>query len=519
VPSPALVLSYWLQVAAVAAIVGLMLAAVARSAPRLRLVSWRAVLLLAVLLPLAAFLPARSTPTALGVVSGVMSVMGSAPIVPPLEAPTPVDWTMWLALGLAAGAAVKLARLLAAWLLLRQVCRRLPAAECPLFEQLRTRLGVDATLVWHDGASQPFTFGHRPALVVLPADLVSAPAAELSGIFAHELTHVARRDWRWLVVEEAVGAMLWFHPAIGLALREIRQAREELVDRATVALTGARRTYLETLVTLAGRPMSPHGLSLSITGARQLPRRIAALATEVSMSRIGVVVRSTLVILAGAAAVTTAVQAFPLTPFAQAAAGEAGPLEKQAYVAPRDAPPPVRLHYVAPALPADAGAFGEVDVEMRLVVDANGRVVEARSLKSNATKGVIVSAVVDAARQWRFERPTMAPLALTMTLMLRPSGDTSAAGHSSIERPMPVEIKNAVYPDDARQAKVEGIVQAEITIGADGRVTDVRVVSAPMPSMGEATAAALKASTFRPGMKDGQPVPVNVTMSIRFALK
>ena len=84
---------------------------------------------------------------------------------------------------------------------------------------------------------------------------------------------------------------------------------------------------------------------------------------------------------------------------------------------------------------------------------------------------------------------------------------------------MPVEIKNAVYPDDARQAKVEGIVQAEITIGADGRVTDVRVVSAPMPSMGEATAAALKASTFRPGMKDGQPVPVNVTMSIRFALK
>jgi len=518
VPSPAFLLSWWLQVAVVAAVVGLSLALVARRSPLVRLVSWRAVLVVALLLPMAALLPARTPPRALSVMTEAVAVIATAPASMSARQ-NQVEWTTWLVYLLAAIAAAHLARLLTAWARLRRACRRLPVADSPLFDELRQRLDVEATLVWHHGISQPFTFGHRPAIVVLPAELATATAAELRGILAHELTHVARRDWRWLVVEECVGALLWFHPAVRVALREVCQAREELVDRATVALTGARRTYLETLVALAGRPAPSHAMSLSIFGSRQLPRRIAALASEASMSRIGVVLASTIVIVAGAVSVTAAVRTFPLAPAAQTGANEAGPIEKQAYMAPRDAPPPARVHYVAPTLPPDALSAGEFEVELRLVIDAGGTVAEARNIKSGAASPAAVAAVVSAARHWRFAAPEMAPLALTTTLTFRPATDQASGTYSSIERPIPIEIKKAAYPEDAMQAKVEGDVQVAITIGSDGRVTDARVVKSPTPSMADAALTAIKASTFHPGRKDGEPVPVQVTMSIRFKLQ
>jgi len=65
--------------------------------------------------------------------------------------------------------------------------------------------------------------------------------------------HVRRRDWRSVIVEESVRALLWFHPGVWLLLAELRQAREEVIDRATVRMLGSRRSYLETLVTLADR--------------------------------------------------------------------------------------------------------------------------------------------------------------------------------------------------------------------------------------------------------------------------
>ena len=520
-PSPSLVLAYSLQVAAVTALVAATLALVARRAPRVRLLSWRAVLATALLLPLAALLPARTTPHALGMVTGAVS--GAIAALPattaaPTKTGADIDWAFWFTSALIAGAVVRMARMALIWSRLRRLRRHLPATDCSLFEELRGELGVEARLAWREDVAQPFTFGHHPAVVVVPADLAAAPPAALRGIFIHELTHVARRDWRWLVAEEGVGALLWFHPAIGFALRELGQAREELVDRATVAMTGARRAYLETLVALASRAAPVHGLSLSIFGSRQLPRRIAALATEASMSRLTVYASSMIVVLAGATAVTAAVRTFPLAHAEQAVAGDAGPLEKQAYIAPRDAAPPARIHYVPPALPSDTKSREPFEVEMRLVVDANGHVAEARSLKSTATSAAATNAVVSAARQWRFEKPEMAPLALTTTMMFSASGEAST-GYSSRERPMPIEIKAAAYPDDAMKAKVEGEVRAEVSIDKDGRVSDVQIVRAPMPSMAEATVTALKASTFRPGMKDGTPVPVQVTMTVRFKLQ
>ena len=59
----------------------------------------------------------------------------------------------------------------------------------------------------------------------------------------------------------------------------------------------------------------------------------------------------------------------------------------------------------------------------------------------------------------------------------------------------------------------------DVKIDTQGKVSDVRVVKALAPELDAAAADAMRASTFRPGMKDGTPVPVKVTITVAFRLK
>jgi beta-lactamase regulating signal transducer with metallopeptidase domain len=93
----------------------------------------------------------------------------------------------------------------------------------------------------------------------------------------HELRHVARRDWLWVLGAEIVRTLLWWHPAIWAALAEARLAREEVVDRETAAVTG-RADYLEALVAAAeaGAAWQP-GLAPQFYRRRCLQTRIRGL--------------------------------------------------------------------------------------------------------------------------------------------------------------------------------------------------------------------------------------------------
>ena len=68
------------------------------------------------------------------------------------------------------------------------------------------------------GLGQPVTFGFRRPVVLLPDSLRMQPEPIQRAVLAHELWHVRRRDWIWTVVEEAVRAVFWFHPAIWMLL-------------------------------------------------------------------------------------------------------------------------------------------------------------------------------------------------------------------------------------------------------------------------------------------------------------
>ncbi len=85
-------------------------------------------------------------------------------------------------------------------------------------------------------------------------------------------------------------------------------------------------------------------------------------------------------------------------------------------------------------------------------------------------------------------------------------------------KPKPVNIVQPAYSDDARTAQIEGKVRIEITVGADGAVTDVRVLAGLGHGLDEAALAAARASTFEPGTSCGKPITMTFTIGMRFSL-
>jgi TonB family protein len=76
------------------------------------------------------------------------------------------------------------------------------------------------------------------------------------------------------------------------------------------------------------------------------------------------------------------------------------------------------------------------------------------------------------------------------------------------------------YPEGAMRAKIEGVVELEAVVLADGTVGEVRVLKSLDQRYGldaEAIATARK-WLFRPGSKDGKPVAVIVTIILEFSL-
>lgn len=92
---------------------------------------------------------------------------------------------------------------------------------------------------------------------------------------------------------------------------------------------------------------------------------------------------------------------------------------------------------------------------------------------------------------------------------------------SGIENPVVLREVKPNYTADAMRAKIQGIVVVECVILPDGTVGEAHVVKSLDPTFGldqEAVKAA-RQWRFIPGKKQGQPVPVLVTIELMFNLR
>jgi protein TonB len=217
-----------------------------------------------------------------------------------------------IAVALVAGAVLRLAWLSAGLLRLRSLRKAGErAAPCDGHDELATLIEAGAEIRYVRVLGQPVTFGVRRPVVLLPEALRALPDGVQRAILAHELWHVRRRDWVWILAEEIARSVLWFHPAISFVISRVQSAREEVVDELTVLLTNSRRSYLEALLTFADKPAL--FAAAPFARRRHLFHRMLLISREAVMSSRRVVLSGATVVVVLLGTVVIAAASFPLT--------------------------------------------------------------------------------------------------------------------------------------------------------------------------------------------------------------
>jgi TonB family protein len=113
---------------------------------------------------------------------------------------------------------------------------------------------------------------------------------------------------------------------------------------------------------------------------------------------------------------------------------------------------------------------------------------------------------------------TAAPYLFVLIEALSASPKPSAAG-GAVREPKLVSKVPPQYPDEARRAKVQGLVIIEATIATDGTIKATRVLRGEPLGLSEAALAAVKQWRYEP-VRDakGAAVEATITVSINFKL-
>jgi TonB family protein len=86
-----------------------------------------------------------------------------------------------------------------------------------------------------------------------------------------------------------------------------------------------------------------------------------------------------------------------------------------------------------------------------------------------------------------------------------------------VKQPRLISSGMPVYPPVAKAAKVEGDVVIRTTVDEKGRVAHMEVVSGPM-ALRQAAQDALRKWQYQPSLLNGQPISVQMEVTIRFRL-
>src|SRR4029077_1708736 len=86
-----------------------------------------------------------------------------------------------------------------------------------------------------------------------------------------------------------------------------------------------------------------------------------------------------------------------------------------------------------------------------------------------------------------------------------------------IAAPSKIKDVRPEYPAAAQYARVQGVVIIEVTLGADGKVAQTKILRS-IPLLDAAAEDAVKQWQYTPTIVDGKAVPVVMTVTANFSL-
>lgn len=120
----------------------------------------------------------------------------------------------------------------------------------------------------------PVAIGYLKPMVLLPVGLLNQLSpAEVEAVLAHELAHIARRDWLFNLVQAFIESVFYFHPAVWWMSGIVRREREDCCDDTAVALCGNPLHYAKALLRVQEMTISAPaaGLALGLDGGTAAP--------------------------------------------------------------------------------------------------------------------------------------------------------------------------------------------------------------------------------------------------------
>lgn len=226
---------------------------------------------------------------------------------------------------------------------------------------------------------------------------------------------------------------------------------------------------------------------------------------------------------------------------------------KSAVKAARDIKPPKLINIVEPDYPEEAKKAGiEGAVVLEATTDIYGKVIDTKILRSVPE---LDQAAMDAVRQWVYEpmvidgEPRGVTFTVTCTFTLdekdkaivggvaggieggvkggieggveggvvgKAEGPVGAAGDK--KPPKLIREVAPVYPEEAREAEIEGVVIIEVTTDIYGRVKNARILNS-IPMLDQAAIDAVKQWIYEPTVVDGKPIEDTFTVTVTFKIK
>jgi bla regulator protein blaR1 len=119
----------------------------------------------------------------------------------------------------------------------------------------------------------PLTIGWLKPIILLPLGLVNQLSpAEVEAVLAHELAHIARRDWIFNLFQAFIESLFYYHPAVWWMSKVVRRERENCCDDTALAATGNPLAFARALVQVQelATPVAP-ALALAWSGKRRRP--------------------------------------------------------------------------------------------------------------------------------------------------------------------------------------------------------------------------------------------------------
>ncbi|MBL8231419.1 MAG: M56 family metallopeptidase [Bryobacterales bacterium] len=430
---------------------------------KLRLLHWRAVLVVALLLPFARFQPAGSESGAVSVTAGpvLTAELAGSPA-------KPLPWREAMLGAIAVGSLLLMFRLAIGGVRIHLYRRRSKPLDYP---------HPEASFRVSEEVSGPITFGWLRPTILLPAQVLQMPEDQQDAIREHELAHVRRKDWLFAVGEEFIRALLWFHPAIWWVLSHVQTAREQVVDEEVVSITGRRAAYVDALLAIAGvrarLDFVPAPLFLR---KRHLAGRVANLLEEVRMSKLRAFGYGAVSLLTVVVTGVTMSVSLPLPAWAWQQ-------EERSQGVTMEAPSPAMrvLYQAAPSYPPE-GKLRKVEgtVVVEADVDVQGMVSDARVVSGPAE---LRRAALQAVLRWQFAPPsqtTRTTVSLNFRLPQEDPRMVAAKGYvrkisfgdmpsnlrERAEARLPVKLGDAMSPSSAAAiSRILGEIDGRLTMG------------------------------------------------------